>query len=233
MRQPLSVDSLLLGPVAPLQGTAVSSGIVKRAVREKVWLSAEGLVGDGQADLRHHGGPEKALHHYPRDHYAAWTGWSQRADLLASAGAFGENLSTTGLDETGVCIGDVFRLGEATVQLSQGRQPCWKLDARFGEKGLAREMQASGRTGWYYRVLNPGNVQAGDTLELLERRHAAWPLSRVIALLFSRDAVHAPEWARASELPELAASWRQTFARRVGAGQVEDWARRLDAPHQG
>lgn len=219
MKHPsFKVDSLLLGPVAPLQGTNVSSGIVKRAVNDRVWLAADGLQGDGQADLRHHGGPEKALHHYPREHYGPWAQWSQRADLLAHPGAFGENISTTGIDESSVCIGDVFRLGEATVQLSQGRQPCWKLDARFGEKGMARQMQTMGRTGWYYRVLNPGGVQAGDALELLERPHPAWPLSRVIALLFSREASHAADWQRASELPELAINWRQTFARRVGSG---------------
>jgi MOSC domain-containing protein YiiM len=228
--QTTQVDSLLLGEVAPLAGTVVSSGIVKRPVSERVWLSVDGLAGDGQADLRHHGGPEKALHHYPREHYAAWADWSQRSDLLKHAGAFGENLSTTGLLETSVCIGDVFRLGEATLQLSQGRQPCWKLDARFGEKGLAREMQASGRTGWYYRVLNPGWVQTGNSLKLLERPHAAWPLSRVIALLFSRDASLAEEWQRASELPELAVNWRQTLARRAGSGQMEDWGRRLERP---
>jgi MOSC domain-containing protein YiiM len=170
------------------------------------------------------------LHHYPREHYAAWADWSQRADLLTHAGAFGENLSTTGLTETSVCIGDVFRLGDATLQVSQGRQPCWKLDARFGEPGLARQMQASGRTGWYYRVLSPGGVRVGDSLELLERRHAAWPLSRVIALLFSRDVSHAAEWQRASELPELAVNWRQTLSRRVSSAQVEDWSRRLDQP---
>jgi MOSC domain-containing protein YiiM len=226
---PVRIDKVLLGPVAPLAGTR--SGIAKRAVGEPVWLSAQGLASDQQADLRHHGGPEKALHHYPHEHYAHWARWSRRQDLLAQPGAFGENLSSTGLDEGQVCIGDVFALGGATVQLSQGRQPCWKLDARFGEAGLARQMQAQGRTGWYYRVLKPGWLQAGDGLQLLERPHLDWPLARVIGLMFSRDvSAHAADWRRASELPDLAANWRQTFARRLESGQVEDWSRRLDRP---
>lgn len=102
------------------------SGIHKSPAHKALWLSATGLQGDVQADLRIHGGPENAVHHYPREHYAYWASWSRRTDLLSCPGAFGENVSTTGWEESNVCIGDVVRLGEVTVQLSQGRQPCWK-----------------------------------------------------------------------------------------------------------
>jgi MOSC domain-containing protein YiiM len=221
------VDALLAGPVAPLPDGR-PSGIRKLPVQGRAWLSAMGLQGDAQADLRVHGGPEKALHHYPREHYASWASWSRRADLLAQAGAFGENVSSHGWDESNVCIGDVVRLGEALVQVSQGRQPCWKLDARFGEPGMAREMQLRGHTGWYYRTLEPGWLHAGAQAELVDRPHPEWPLSRLIALLFSRDARFAAEWASAAELAALAERWRATFRRRIASGGVEDWTPRLN-----
>jgi MOSC domain-containing protein YiiM len=170
-----TIDALLVGQVALLPDGRSSSGICKSPTDEALWLSPTGLEGDAQADLRIHGGVEKAVHHYPREHYASWASWSRRADLLGHAGAFGENISTTGWDESNVCIGDVVRLGDALVQVSQGRQPCWKLDVRFGEPGMAREMQARGRTGWYYRVLEPGWVGAGATLSLVERPHPECP----------------------------------------------------------
>ncbi|MCY1373656.1 Protein YiiM [compost metagenome] len=129
-----------------------------------------------------------------------------------------------------MCIGDVVQLGDARVQVSQGRQPCWKLDAHFGRPGMAREMQARGCTGWYYRVLEPGWVRAGAMATRVERPHPEWPLSRLIALLFSRDARFVPEWEQAAALPALAERWRATFRKRVDAGRVEDWEPRLRAP---
>jgi len=227
---PTTVDALLVGAVDLLPDGRTASGIGKAPVAHALWLSPTGLQGDAQADLRIHGGPEKAVHHYPREHYAAWGAWSRRTDLLAHAGAFGENLSTRGWDESNVCVGDVVRLGEALVQVSQGRQPCWKLDARFGEPGMARQMQASGRTGWYYRTLEPGWVPAGGAMTLVDRPHPAWPLARLIALLFARDVQHAPEWAQAAELASLAERWRLTFRRRVESREVEDWEPRLRRP---
>jgi MOSC domain-containing protein YiiM len=225
-----TIDALLVGQVALLPDGRSSSGICKSPTDRALWLSPTGLEGDAQADLRIHGGVEKAVHHYPREHYASWASWSRRTDLLAHAGAFGENISTTGWDESNVCIGDVVRLGEARVQVSQGRQPCWKLDVHFGEPGMAREMQARGHTGWYYRVLEPGWVCSGTPAELIERPHPEWPLSRLIALLFERDPRLAPEWALAAELPALAERWRVTFRRRVASSSVEDWEPRLRAP---
>mgnify|MGYP003575448733 CR=1 FL=1 len=227
------IDALLVGQVALLPDGCSSSGIHKLPTDHALWLSATGLQGDAQADLRIHGGVEKAVHHYPREHYAGWASWSRRADLLASPGAFGENISSRGWDESNVCIGDVVRLGEALVQVSQGRQPCWKLDLRFGECGMAREMQARGRTGWYYRTLEPGWVRAGAQAVRVDRPHPDWPLSRLIALLFTRNAHAAPEWERAAELPALAERWRQTFRKRAASGRVEDWEPRLQLPPNG
>ncbi len=137
-----------------------------------------GLVGDEQADLTVHGGTDKAIHHYPHDHYPAWAAELNGHPLLTARGAFGENITTDGLTEDQVCIGDRLRLGQALVEVSQGRQPCWKIDHRFERKGVTARVIESGRCGWYYRVLEPGPVGEGDTVELVERPHPRWTVAR-------------------------------------------------------
>jgi MOSC domain-containing protein YiiM len=212
----------------PLGPRAAPSGIDKSATPAPWRVTRTGLDGDRQGDLVNHGGAEKALHHYPRDHYARWIEEEPAlAAALAAAPAFGENISTFGLVEDDVCIGDIFALGAARVQVSQGRQPCWKLNARFARSDMARRVQESGRSGWYYRVLREGLVQPGDRLERIERPLPDWPLSRLNALLYRRtldfDALE-----RMTQLPELAASWRDLAARRLARREVEDWSSRLE-----
>ncbi len=139
-----TVDAVLAGKVAPLGDEALNktSAIAKTPVDGRVRLGETGLEGDQQAELKVHGGPEKALHHYPFDHYAVWRReWQAGVPGLArldQAGAFGENISTSGLTETDVCVGDVYRIGSAIVQVSQPRQPCWKLNLRFARADMSR-----------------------------------------------------------------------------------------------
>lgn len=142
-------------------------------------------------------------------------------------GAFGENLSTAGLDEATVAIGDVFRLGGALIEVSQGRQPCWKLNIRFGVADMARRVQQTGRTGWYYRVLEEGTVAAGDTLTLIERRAPDWPLARLWRILYV-DVLNRDELRAMAAQPRLPVGWRAYAEKRLAAGQVEDWRPRLD-----
>ncbi|HYD61189.1 MAG TPA: MOSC domain-containing protein [Noviherbaspirillum sp.] len=220
------VHTLLVGPAQPLAGTRHSSAIGKRAVSERLWLGPLGLAGDEQADRRHHGGPDKAVHHYAFDHYAYWIGRIGFRDVLTQPGAFGENLSTQGVTENDVCIGDIFRFGAATMQVSQARQPCWKLNARFGDSAMALLVQQSGNAGWYYRVLEPGWVSPGDTMLLLERPHPEWPLSDILDILYRRP-LDRPALAALSTLEMLPASWRKLFERRLLACEVEDWTARL------
>ena len=146
-----------------------TTGFFKRSTSESLWLSTVNLTGDGQADLVNHGGPEKAVNVYPVEHYPYWLETLPLPDL--GPGAFGENFTTDGLMESDVCIGDVFEIGESLVQVSQPRQPCWKLARRWGIKDLALRVQETGRTGWYFRVLREGHVQAGNRLLLVERHH--------------------------------------------------------------
>jgi MOSC domain-containing protein YiiM len=223
---PPVVPVVLVGPVAPLGSGGHMSGIAKAPAPAPWRIGVEGLDGDRQADRKHHGGPEKALHHYPLDHYAVWRTELGDMALLDAPGAFGENLSTQGWTEENVCVGDVLRFGGALLQVSQGRQPCYKLSLRFGRRDMAKRVQESGRTGWYYRVLEPGVVRQGDLLELVERRRPDWPLSRLTRLLY-RDRDDRAGLAAMAALDELAESWRALAARRLDTGKVENWSARL------
>lgn len=228
----LRVEAVLLGSLKPLGRQGVPSGIDKQPVTASVEIGPEGLSGDHQGDRKNHGGPEKAIHHYPRDHYDWWQEhYPELGPLLDRAGRFGENLSTRGLDESRVCIGDVFRLGTAVVQVSQGRQPCWRLNARFDEKAMARRVQESARTGWYYRVMEAGQVAPGDSLDLLERPAENWNLQRVLHVLY-RDTLNREALSELADLRELAESWRNLVRRRLEKAEVEDWSRRLETPRQ-
>ncbi|QFU15987.1 MOSC domain-containing protein [Microvirga thermotolerans] len=224
---------LLRGGVAPLGPRGVPSGIAKQPAREPVRLGPEGLEGDEVGDRRHHGGPEKALHHYAFDHYAYWRSvLDPTPTVLDAPGAFGENLSTRGADgetamtEETVCVGDVYRIGDALVQVSQGRQPCFKLNLRFGATDMALRVQTCGRTGWYYRVLEPGTLWEGAPIRLLERPRPTWPLARVADLLYRRP-LALEELEELASLPELALSWRRLAARRIETRSVESWRERL------
>lgn len=208
------IDALYTGRVQLMPGDSRSTGIFKHPVAGPLQLSLEGLEGDEQADRRVHGGPGKALHHYAVGNYARL---AQRYPELAAAfvpGALGENLSTPGLDESTVCIGDVFALGSARVQLNQPRRPCWKIDARFGRQGIAAFVEAQGLTGWYYRVLEPGRVAVGDDMVLLERAPGAPTLQRFHALVHA----HRPRPAdllEIADLPALDAAWAERLRARA------------------
>lgn len=217
---------VLTGALAPLGTDGTMSGIAKSAAPGPWTIRRLGIVGDAQGDPKHHGGPDKAIHQYPRDHYAAWATEIGAHPMLSAPGAFGENLSTRGWTEANVCIGDVVRFGGVLLQVSQGRQPCFKLNRRFGRDDMAIQVQRTGRTGWYYRVVEPGIVDAGAYLALVDRPRPDWPLARLIDLLYvdtgNRDAL-----IDATAIPELADGWRALYKRRLDSGATEDWRRRL------
>ncbi|MCZ0961774.1 MOSC domain-containing protein [Paracoccus benzoatiresistens] len=219
--------TLLTGPVAPLAGTQSKSAIAKAPVAGPQSLGAEGFEHDAQADRRVHGGPEKAVHHYPFDHYAAWRADLGALPLLDAPGAFGENISTLGPTEASVAVGDIFRVGGALVQVSQGRQPCWKLNHRFGVPDMARRVQDTGRTGWYYRVLQPGTVSPGDELQLIDRLAPDWTLGRLWRAMYV-DRLNRAELEAIAALDVLAEGWRRHAQRRLDSGRVEDWRPRLE-----
>ncbi len=214
------------GAVRPLGPKAVPSAIVKAPVAGPVAVGPLGLAGDVQGDPARHGGVDKAVHVYPLAHYADWArDLAERAERFAP-GAFGENIVLDGLAEADVCIGDRFDLGSAQVELSQARQPCWKLNLRFDLPDMARRVQQSGRTGWYLRVLASGAVAAGDRMALTARPNPGWTLARVQRLLY-RDAPDRAVLAEFAGLAGLSASWQALALRRLESGAVEDWTPRL------
>ncbi len=222
-----SIDGIFAGSVEHLWPGKPPSAIGKRPVFGRVEICETGLTDDAQADLTVHGGPDKALHHYPADHYAAWREEMNRSDLLP--GSYGENIAAIGLTEDKVCIGDVFTLGTATVQISQGRQPCWKLNAHIGDDRMAWRFQKTGRTGWYYRVLSIGTVQLGDAIVLEHRPNPTWTVERVTAARLTRK-VGTVDAAELAALPELAVGWRQAFAKIAKGDFNENTRARVQAP---
>ncbi len=195
------------------------TGFYKVRIQEPVTVGREGLVGDHQADRRVHGGPDRAVNHYPADHLPAWQAAYPAAAERFVPGAFGENLSTLGWLERNVAIGDRFALGDCLLEVAQPRFPCWKVDRRFDCNQLARAMMESGRSGWLYRVIEPGTIRDGDRLERVARHPAQltvdelWDLHREPRASMERMGL-------AAELPELAAAWRDRFSQRL------EWLRR-------
>lgn len=221
------IAAVNVGGLAALGPRGAASGIHKRPVAGAVRVGRDGLSGDAQGDRRHHGGPEKAVHHYARDHYSSWCAELGDVPALAAAAPFGENISAAGLTEADVAVGDVFRVGTALLQVSQGRQPCWRLNARFDVVDMARRVQNSGRTGWYYRVIEEGEIQAGDQLDLIDRVSPDWTVARLWRALYI-DLLDADELHGMAALTSLAEVWRAHAVRRLATGMVEDWARRLE-----
>jgi len=207
--------TLHLGQIAPFGPEGQTSAIRKHPVPGPVMVTTTGLIGDQQADPRYHGGPDKALHHYPFEHYAAWRAeCPDRAGRFDAPGAFGENLSTQGLTEANVCLGDVYQIGTAVIQVSQGRQPCWKLNARFDLPDMIERIRANGRTGWYYRVVQTGEIEPGDSFERVQRPLPEWPLARLWRVLF-HDPIDTAALSELSRLDLLAESWRARAAKKL------------------
>lgn len=203
MDAPLSrpLEAICTGTARPFNGAELSA-IMKRPREGKVQVLADGLAPDEQADRHHHGGPDMALHLYPLDHHDDWAEVLGPHPLLAEPGCFGSNLAVRGLTEDMVHIGDRFRLGPKTtgalIEISQPRQPCWKIEHRFDRKGMVARIVKTGRCGWYFRVIEAGDVAAGDLLERVAIGATDWSVARVFRALMAGKGT-------AAELEELAA----------------------------
>jgi MOSC domain-containing protein YiiM len=213
----LTVQAICTGTARPFNG-AETSAIAKRPREGLVQLLEEGFAPDEQADRRVHGGPEKAVHLYPLDHHAMWR--EELSDeaalaLLDEPGCFGSNLAVSDLNEADVFLGDRFRLGSAVIEVNQPRQPCWKIDHRFGVKGMTARIVQTGRSGWYFRVLETGVVQAGDTLERIEEGHRDWSVLRVFTALITGKGSEA-ELKELATLAELSPQMQAKAIRKLG-----------------
>ncbi len=204
----------------------VETAIDKKVVITTKYLSYLGIDGDECADKRFHGGPDRALHHYPEEHYAFWQTLYGVGKRPWKAPGMGENISSQGVTEDMVCIGDRYQLGEAVIEISQPRSPCFKLNRCWGEEGISMAMQQRSLCGWLYRVIQPGRVSCSSTLTLLERDSEALSVKEVNALFFYSP-MHKEGLHRLMELKALSSSWTKKVQRRLATGEVEDWSRRL------
>jgi MOSC domain-containing protein YiiM len=197
--------SVQTGRAALLGPDRVPSGIVKTARAGAITVNPLGLDGDEQADLTVHGGPEKAVYAYAAAHFPDWA--AQFPALDFSGGAMGENLTISGMTEADICVGDVHAVGTALLQVCQPRQPCYKFSLRHNNNRLPKAMVKSGQSGWYYRVLRTGALQAGDGVALHERPNPDFPFTRLVEIVYRGKATQ-EEIARMAEMPGLASQWR-------------------------
>lgn len=224
------IDAVLTGRIGEFAPDGRDSAIRKSPADRPLMVTENGVAGDEHGDPVNHGGPDRAVHHYSFDNYEFWrSAFPEHADRFDAPGFFGENLTSRGFSEKDICVGDVYRLGSATLQVTQARQPCWKLAYRSGIPDLALQVQKEGRTGWFYRVLEPGEVSAGDELELLERPHPTWDLKRLLATMYLTP-LNRRELEEIAVLPELTQGWREIASRRLETGRVESWESRVTIP---
>ena len=197
--------SVQTGRVAPLGPEAVPSGIVKIARSGAVAVGPLGLDGDEQADLEVHGGPDKAVYAYAAAHFPDWA--ARFAHLAFAGGAMGENLTVSGLEEKDICVGDVHAIGTALLQVCQPRQPCFKFNLLHDDL-VSSAMVRSFQSGWYYRVLAPGALSAGDVVTLQARPNPDFSFSRLVEIVYRKRGARA-DLIRMTEMEGLASQWRK------------------------
>ena len=196
------------------RGKAVRTSIFKAPVAGRVRVTRLNVQGDEQSDLSVHGGPDKAVYAYPSEHYAFWQ--KEVPGIEFPWSAFGENLTTEGLLEDKVHIGDRFRAGSAEFIVTQPRMPCFKLGIRFNRPDMIKRFMRSGLTGFYLAVLREGEIAAGDSLDLVAEDDNHISVADVVRL-YATDAANQDLLRRATELSALPESWRQYFRDRLWA----------------
>ena len=206
------VEEILDDSTGHRSGKSWRSAIRKHLVTGPVAVRSDGVVGDQQEDRRAHGGLDKAVLGYSIDHRQDW-----QAELGFDAGqpgGFGENFTISGESEETVCIGDVVEIGSVILQVSQPRQPCWKLSRRWNDPELVKKVARNGWTGWYYRVLQEGEVEAGNEFQLVNQPHPDWTIARSNRALFQND-LPPSQTEELAKLTELSESWKDDFLRRL------------------
>lgn len=213
----ITIDSIQVGKVVT-EGDAATrdlntrlwtSAFRKTAVHSAVTVNELGIEGDEVADTTNHGGPDKAILCYASIHYQAWA--DEHPELVFATGGFGENLTLGGVTEAEVCIGDRLKSGQCELEISQPRQPCWKISRRWQTKTMTKEVTQTGRTGWYVRVIANGMLAPGAKLELAQRPNPDWSVARANDVLYSRESdrmsVH-----QLMNLPQLSQEWKDALA---------------------
>lgn len=209
-----TVDSLFAGGIGHLEPEGHRSGIFKKPILGRAEATIHGIVGDEHADKRVHGGSEKAVHHYAMESYRRLIeNFPQSANAFIP-GSIGENICAPHLTEDNVHIGDIFRIGSVVAQVSQPRSPCWKIDHRFGIDRMSMYVAREFITGWYYRVIEPGFIEAGDGIELLERQDGSFS----IVQFWQIQLVHQPstkDLLGLAAIPGLSMEWQRRLTERA------------------
>jgi MOSC domain-containing protein YiiM len=217
-----TIEHVFAGGMGSLEPEGQLSGIFKRRILGRVRVEVRGILGDEHADPRVHGGPQKAVHQYAAENYLLLAQAFADSARALVPGSLGENISAHQLCERNVHIGDVFQVGGAVLQVSQPRSPCWKINHRFGIERMSLHVARARITGWYYRVISPGFIEAGDAITLLERQTGRFSIDEFWRVQSS----HRPSINDIAELmaiPGLAPEWRRRL------GEIAKWLRTLAA----
>lgn len=189
-----------------------TTGIFKKTVDGSIGVHELGIEGDGQADLINHGGIDKSVLSYSADNFRLWNEEYQTTDF--TPGSFGENLTLENIGEEDVCIGDRWKFGEVILEVSQPRMPCAKLSRRWSRPDLHKRVIQTRLSGWYYRVVQTGIIEAGLSIELIERKHPEWTIMRANDIRYERESSK-EETLELASLPELSASWQDPLRKRA------------------
>ena len=189
-----------------------TTAFFKTPVEGNVKVGELGLDGDEQSDRKNHGGLDKAVLAYSADHYPYWREHLSLPEM--PLGGFGENLTIAGSEESTVCIGDRWQAGNVLFEVSQPRQPCWKMARRWQIVDLPKQVIQNGRSGWYLRVVEPGEMAAGTPIELVSRPRPTWTIARASKLLY-HEPDNVPDMEDLANLPELSRAWREELFERI------------------
>lgn len=220
MTQKSAISALFVGEPQKLSGIATS--IVRESV-DRIQVLENFISGDRVANTKHHGGPNRVLHHFPAEHYAALS--RLRPDLRFASGMIGENLSAQGLTEASVCVGDVFQIGEVRGVVTEPRKPCATINLRWATTGLARMVQENLLLGWFYRILEPGTIRVGDSLELIDRPFPDLSLQSCAEALLLRP--NPDVLQKMMSNPVLSEGWKRTAKTLLETGVLPDDHARL------
>ncbi|WP_249199120.1 MOSC domain-containing protein [Photobacterium sp. GJ3] len=208
-----------------VQNYGITTAMAKQLVSGRIFLSETGLVGDECAEPKFHGGTERALHQYPQEHYAFWQ--QQYPERAWPSPGMGENLSTRGMLEEHVRIGDQYQWGEAIIEISQPRSPCFKVNHRWDVPGFSEVMQTTGKCGWLYRVIQTGEVSAAAPLVLIRPGEARFNVKQVLDWYFN-DPMNPEKLRELQACQALSKSWKSTIEKRLTTGELENWQFRLN-----
>jgi MOSC domain-containing protein YiiM len=195
------------------QGELVTTGIFKKPVQGSVRLRKLNLEGDKQADLKVHGGVDKAVYAYAGEHYDYWR--QELPDMSLPWGMFGENFTTEGMFEEMVNIGDQFKVGTANLIATQPRMPCYKLGVKFGSMDMIKRFLASGLTGVYFKVMKEGELEQGDEIKLIKKAENSVTVKDIVRIYtIDKDDIQTIE--RAIKIKDLPNGWRYHFIKQLG-----------------